>query len=66
MALQVVAPPSATSGVAFDVTLIAVAPYGNTDTNYTGTVSFSTSDGDPGVVLLSDPLLAGLWTDGGV
>jgi streptogramin lyase len=54
VALQVVAPASGTSGVPFDVTVIAVDPYGNTDTNYTGTVSFSTSDGDPGVVLPPD------------
>jgi hypothetical protein len=31
-----------------------VDPYGNTDTNYTGTVTFSTSDGDPGVMLPPD------------
>jgi hypothetical protein len=54
VAFQVVAPASATSGVAFDVTVIAVDPYGNTDTNYTGTVTFSTSDMDPGVVLPPD------------
>jgi hypothetical protein len=48
------APASAASGVAFDVTVIAVDPYGNTDTNYTGTVTSSTSDGDAGVVLPPD------------
>jgi hypothetical protein len=51
VALQVVAPAGAASGVAFDVTVIAVDPYGNTDTNYQGTVTFSTSDPDPGMVL---------------
>jgi streptogramin lyase len=51
---QVVAPASATSGVAFDVTVIAVDPYGNTDMNYTGTIHFTTSDMDPGVVLPPD------------
>jgi hypothetical protein len=54
VAFQVIAPASATSGVAFDVTVIAVDPYGNTDTHYLGTVTFSTSDGDPGVVLPPD------------
>jgi hypothetical protein len=54
VAFQVVAPTSATSGTAFDVTVIAVDPYGNTDTNYQGTVTFTTSDTDPGVVLPTD------------
>jgi hypothetical protein len=31
-----------------------VDAYGNTDTHYAGTVTFSTSDGDPGVVLPPD------------
>jgi hypothetical protein len=51
VAFQVLAPAGATTGVPFDVTVIAVDPFGNTDTNYTGTVTFSTSDPDPGVVL---------------
>jgi hypothetical protein len=34
--------------------VIAVDPYGNTDTHYQGTVTFGTSDGDPGVVLPPD------------
>jgi streptogramin lyase len=54
VAFQVVAPASAATGAAFDVTVIAVDPYGNTDTHYAGTVTFSTSDGDPGVVLPPD------------
>jgi hypothetical protein len=54
VALQVVAPPSATTGVAFDVTVMAVDPYGNTDMNYTGTIHFTTSDMDPGVMLPPD------------
>src|SRR5262249_15359408 len=41
VALQVVAPGNATSGVAFDVTVLAVDPHSNTDSNYTGTVTFS-------------------------
>jgi hypothetical protein len=71
VAFQVVAPASATSGVAFDVTVIAVDPYGNTDRNYTGTIHFTTSDMDPGVVLPPDytfqPSDAGMVTfPGGV
>ncbi len=51
---QVVAPGSAVSGMPFDVTVAAVDPYGNTDTNYQGTITFLTSDQDPGVVLPPD------------
>ena len=31
-----------------------VGPYGNTDTHYQGTVTFSSSDTDPGVILPAD------------
>jgi hypothetical protein len=48
---QVSAPAAASSGMPFDVTVTALDPYGNVDTNYTGTVTFATSDPDPGVVL---------------
>jgi hypothetical protein len=34
--------------------VVAVDPFGNTDTNYQGTVTFSTSDTDPGVTLPAD------------
>lgn len=66
-----VAPASVTSGGAFDVTVIAVDPYGNIDMNYTGTIHFTTSDSDPGVVLPPDdtfqPSDAGMVTfPGGV
>jgi hypothetical protein len=54
VAFQVLAPSTVSSGTAFDVTVIAVDPYGNTDTNYLGTVTFSTTDPDPGVVLPPD------------
>jgi hypothetical protein len=54
VALQVVAPASVPSGAPFDVTVIAVDPYGNTDMNYAGTIHFTTSDMDPGVVLPPD------------
>jgi hypothetical protein len=48
------APGSVTAGAPFDVTITALDPYGNTDTNYQGTVTFATSDTDPGVVLPAD------------
>ncbi len=48
------APASVGSGTAFDVTVFAVDPYGNTDTNYGGTIHFTSTDGDPGVVLPAD------------
>lgn len=51
---QVSAPGTVPSGIPFDVTVTAQDPYGNIDTNYTGTVTFSSSDGDPGVVLPAD------------
>ncbi len=53
-AFQVIAPASAASGAPFDVTLIAVDPYDNTDVNYQGTVTWTTSDPDPGVMLPAD------------
>jgi hypothetical protein len=54
VAFQIIAPSSAVSGTPFDVTVIAVDSYGNTDTNYGGTVTWTTSDQDPGVVLPPD------------
>jgi uncharacterized repeat protein (TIGR03803 family) len=54
VAFQVLAPTSAVSGTPFDVTVVAVDPYGNTDTGYTGTITFSSSDGDPAVMLPAD------------
>ncbi len=47
----VTAPATAASGAAFGVTLTALDPYGNVDVHYQGTVSWTTSDPDPGVVL---------------
>jgi autotransporter-associated beta strand protein len=52
--LALTAPAGASSGSPFDVAVTAQDPYGNTDTNYQGTVTFSTSDTDPGVVLPAD------------
>jgi hypothetical protein len=54
VAFQMIAPPSVVSGVPFDVTVVAVDSFGNIDTNYQGTVTFSTSDPDPNVVLPAD------------
>jgi parallel beta-helix repeat protein len=42
------------SGVPFDVTVTAVDPFGQVAVGYTGTITFSTSDPDPGVVLPAD------------
>jgi hypothetical protein len=48
------APDAVTAGVPFDVTVTAVDPFGRAAYGYTGTVAFSTSDPDPGVVLPAD------------
>ena len=45
------APSTSSSGSPFDLIVIALDPYGNIDANYQGTVSFTSSDADPGVVL---------------
>jgi hypothetical protein len=42
---DVAAPSGSTAGTAFAVTVTARDPYGNIDTGYRGTVSFSSSDG---------------------
>jgi plastocyanin len=47
----VTAPSSVSSGSPFDLLITALDPWDNTDTNYQGTVAFSTSDADHGVVL---------------
>jgi endonuclease/exonuclease/phosphatase family metal-dependent hydrolase len=54
VAFRLIAQSTAFSGTPFDITVVAVDPFGNTDTNYQGTVTFSTSDSDPGVVLPTD------------
>jgi hypothetical protein len=48
------APANVPPGTPFDVTITALDPYGNTAVNYQGTVTFSTSDTDPGIVLPAD------------
>jgi hypothetical protein len=48
---QITAPPTAVSRTPFDVAVTALDSSGNTDTNYQGTVTFSTTDPDSGVAL---------------
>jgi hypothetical protein len=50
----IAAPASVTAGTPFDLTVTAFDPYGNPAGNYQGTVTFSTSDTDPGIVLPAD------------
>jgi plastocyanin len=52
--LLITAPTTAASGTPFDVALTALDPYGNVDMNYGGTVTWTSSDSDPGVVLPAD------------
>jgi hypothetical protein len=47
----VVAPAAVSPNMPFDVTVTAVDQNGNVVTNYQGTISFLTTDSDPGVVL---------------
>jgi hypothetical protein len=48
------APANVPPGTPFDVTVTALDPYGITAVNYQGTVTFSTSDTDAGIVLPAD------------
>jgi WD40 repeat protein len=50
----IAAPPTAVSGTPFDVTVTALDSSGNIDTNYQGTVTFTTTDPDSGVLLPAD------------
>jgi hypothetical protein len=50
-AFVLAAPDTVQAGAPFDVTVTAVDPYGQVALGYTGTVTFSTSDPDPSVVL---------------
>jgi sugar lactone lactonase YvrE len=52
--LLITAPANAVSGTPFDVILTALDPYANVDTNYGGTVTWTSSDTDPGVILPPD------------
>jgi hypothetical protein len=48
------APATVTAGVPFDVTVTAVDPFDQVAVGYSGTVTFSTTDHDSGVVLPAD------------
>jgi N-acetylneuraminic acid mutarotase len=50
----ILAPAHASPSTPFDVTIIAVDLYGNVDTSYRGTVTFSVTDPDPAVMLPAD------------
>jgi hypothetical protein len=60
------APAMAVWGISFDLVVTALDPYGNVDTNYVGTVTFTSSDSDPGVILPADyafqPIDSGMHT----
>jgi hypothetical protein len=53
-ALLVSNPDTVPAGVPFDVTVTAVDPFSQLAVGYTGTVTFNTTDLDPGVVLPAD------------
>jgi hypothetical protein len=53
-AFVLTAPATVTAGVPFDVTVTAVDPFGQVAVGYLGTVTFSTTDPDPTVVLPAD------------
>jgi len=63
-AFLISAPDTVQSGVPFDVTVTAVDPFGRPAVGYTGTVTFSTRDTDPNVVLPADYTFA--LADGGI
>src|SRR6516165_1599440 len=48
------APDTVDPGTPFDLTVAAVDPFGQSAYGYTGTVTFATTDPDPGVVLPAD------------
>jgi streptogramin lyase len=59
------APTSVPAGTPFDLTVAALDPYGNIDTNYQGTVTFSSTDGS--AALPPDyTFTTGLGSDNGV
>jgi hypothetical protein len=63
----ITAPPTAVSGTPFDVTITALDPSGNVDTNYQGTVTFTTTDPDSSVALPADyTFTTGVGGDNGV
>jgi len=44
-------PSEVVAGVPFDITVTAFDAYGQVSSGYTGTVTFASSDTDPGVIL---------------
>ena len=54
---QIVAPTRVAPGVAFSVTVRAVDPYGNVNPHYHGTMTWASTDANPGVVLPADSSL---------
>jgi hypothetical protein len=54
VAFSIRAPSSVAANAPFDVTVYAVDPYGNVDTNYQGTGTWTSTDHDPRVVLPAD------------
>ncbi len=50
----IIAPASVPAGMPFDITVLAMDPYGNIDTNCRGTIRFTTTDPNSGVVLPAD------------
>jgi len=55
--LALAAGTSSPAGSSFGFTVTALDPFGNTDTNYAGTVHFGSSDTTPGVGLPADSTL---------
>jgi hypothetical protein len=53
-AFVLTAPATVTAGTPFDVTVTAVDIFGQTAAGYTGTLTFTTTDPDPGVILPPD------------
>src|SRR5262249_25628961 len=53
-AFVLAAPNEVEAGVPFDVTVTAVDPFGQVAVGYNGTITFSTTDPDPNVVLPGD------------
>jgi streptogramin lyase len=64
---QITATANAVSGTPFDITVTALGSWGNTDTGYQGTVTFSSTDPDSGVALPADyTFTTGVGGDNGV
>ena len=54
------APTTATAGTAFNFTVTALDPFGNTATGYTGTVHFTSTDGNAMLPNGNSPLFNGV------